>query len=312
MCATLGTVSLHKSANNYRTRALDMGAQIDDPSAQAWSRIALSSYSLQSAAWERGANEVDEALAIYTKMGDWRRWCVAAWTLPQLSQGKGNLALAHKQWMELHEVAIRRRDTRHQVRAQGGLFFNYLSLGLVDEAFICVDVASIVLDENPEMMPIEERLWCGMAAMKALYEENWAEAREQAHEQIIAISRAPLKFDLQDVFASSAEVLLALWERGEATKEEAQQGIKTMNGYTRSNAFARPRGIRLQARYAWLSGKEGKAQKLWQKSLTQAKSLNMPYEQALTLRCLGKFLQNSTYLEQADALFEQCGGSPKL
>jgi hypothetical protein len=288
-----------------------MGHQIDDLPAQAWSRISLASYSLPSGAWERGEIEVNESLAIYTKLGDWRKWCVAAWIMPQFSQGKGDLLLARDQWAELYDVALRSRDTRHQVRAQGGQFFNYLSMGQVDDAFICLDVAGIVLDENPEMMPVEERLWFGMAAMKALYEENWVEARKLAHEQIEAIGRAPLKFDLQDVFSASADVLLLLWERGEASGEEAQQGIKTLNRYARNNAFARPRASRLQARYAWLSGKESKAEKLWQKSVSQADSLVMPYEKAVTLHTMGHFLQNDDYLAQAEVLFAQVGGVPR-
>jgi hypothetical protein len=167
-------------------------------------------------------------------------------------------------------------------------------------------VAGIILDENPEMLPIEERLWHGMNATKALYEEKWAEARELCQEQIAAIGRAPFKFDQQDVFAASAEVRLALWERGEASATEVQEGLKALNNFARSNRFARPRAVRLQARYAWLSGNKGKAQKLWRKSLSLAESLHMPYEKALTLQYLGKYLENSSYQTEAEALFKIC------
>jgi class 3 adenylate cyclase/tetratricopeptide (TPR) repeat protein len=312
MCATLGTISFNGMAENYRLRAVDMAEEIGDLPAKAWSRIALSSYSLWIGAWERAEQEMNEALDIYSQISDWRKWCVAAWSLPQVIQSKGNLERARQSWAEVYDVAQRSGDTRHQVRSRGGQMFNYLSMGLIDEAFICVDAAGIVLDENPEMLPVEERLWFGMNAMKCLYEENWVEARALAHEQIAAIGRAPLKFDLQDVFAASAEILLALWGRGEATQKEAQQGIKVLNGYARSYAFARPRATRLQARYAWFSGNEGKAEKLWQKSLSQADSLSMPYEKALTLNCIGHFLKNEDYLHQANVLFEQVGGMPLL
>ncbi len=303
MCATLGTISLDKSAQNYRTRALAMADQIDDLPAQAWSRIPLSSYSLQSGAWDRGTAEIEEALDIYTRLGDWRKWCIAAWTLPQISQGQGKLTLANQQWRELYDVALRSQDTRHQVRAKGGQFFNHLSLGQTQKAYDCLAIVSSVLDEHPEMMPVEERLWFGMIAKKALAEEKWQKARELAHAQMAAISRAPLKFDLLDVFAASAEVMLILWERDFATQKEAQHGIKTFKGYARSYPFARPRFIRLQARYAWLSGQTGKAQKLWQKSLAQANALNMPYEKALSLQCMARYLKNDDYQSQADTLF---------
>jgi hypothetical protein len=179
-------------------------------------------------------------------------------------------------------VAQQSQDTRHQVRALGGQFFNDLALNRPAEAIACVEAAGIILEENPEMMPIEERLWLAMQAVQALHREEWAEAKRLAQEQIAAVGRASAKFDLLEVFASSAYVLLALWEKEEASAKEAWHGCKILKQYARTYPFAQPRSLRYQARYAWLSGKRRKAEKLWAKSLAQAEALAMVQEAALT------------------------------
>jgi class 3 adenylate cyclase/tetratricopeptide (TPR) repeat protein len=282
MCSTVGIVGWHGVAEKYRQRALQTAAAIDDLPAKAWVQIPLASYSLWLGAWERAEEEVKEALAICEQLGDWRRWCVAAWVQAQVAQSQGALAPARDLWAEVYKVAQQSQDTRHQVRALGGQFFNDLALNRSADAFACVEAAGIILEENPEMMPIEERLWLAMQAVQVLHREEWAEAKRLAQEQIAAVGRASAKFDLLEVFASSAYVLLALWEKGEASAKEAWYGCKILKQYARTYPFAQPRSLRYQARYAWLSGKRRKAEKLWAKSLAQAEALAMVQEAALT------------------------------
>jgi class 3 adenylate cyclase/tetratricopeptide (TPR) repeat protein len=255
MCATFGTVSLHGLANSYRERALAISASLDDLNTKAFIQIPFSSYSLWVGDWARAEQEIDEALTIYSRLGDWRRWCVAAWLWPQVIEGKGDLEQARDLWADLYNVALSSQDTRHQVRARGGQVFNFLALGQTEEAFACVDSIGLLLTENPEMQPLEERLWYACQAIRALRLEQWAEARALAHELLEAIGRARFKFDLLEVFATAAEVFLALWEIGEAEASEAKEGCKVLKQYARTYPFARPRSLHLQARYAKLSGK---------------------------------------------------------
>lgn len=282
MCATLGAVSLNSAADGYRRLALAMESQIDDLPARAWSRITLSTHSVWVADWERAEKEIGEALEIYTQLGDWRLWGVAAWLWPQVAQSRGKLEQARDLWAELHAVAARSRDTRHVVRGRGGQFFNFASLDQWAEARQCLADVGSVLDENPEMMPMEERLWHAANATQALRDEAWATARDEARETLAAIGRARFKFDLMEVFATPAEVYLALWEQGQAAAVDAQAACKVINGYARTYAFARPRSLRLGGRYAWLAGNRRKAARLWAKSLAQADALRMPHERALT------------------------------
>jgi hypothetical protein len=224
-----------------------------------------------------------------------------------VAQSRGHLSRARDLWAELDAVAVRSRDTRHQVRSRGGQFFNHLSLGQPEAAFACLESTGAVLAENPEMMPVEERLWYAINATWALHLGDWARARETAHEQLAAIGRARFKFDLLEVFATPAEVLLSLWERGEASAEEARTACKALGSYARIYTFARPRALRARGRHDWLAGKHRQARRLWSDSAARATELDMPYERALTLRQMGRYLGNTEQLAEAEALFAQLG-----
>ena len=282
MCATLGVVSLNSAADRYRHMALALEPQIDDLPARAWSRISLSTHSVWVADWDRAEREISEALAIYTQLGDWRRWGVAAWLWPQVAQSRGQLARARDLWAELHAVAARNRDTRHEVRGRGGQFFNFLSLDQPEEARSCLAAVATVLDANPEMMPVEERLWHAANAAWAVREGDWTQARASAQEALAAIGRARFKFDLLEVFATPAEVFLVLWARGEASAAETESACKVLASYARTYAFARPRALRVRGQYARMAGNAKQAARLWAKSVEQAAALDMPHERALT------------------------------
>jgi class 3 adenylate cyclase/tetratricopeptide (TPR) repeat protein len=282
MCATLGTVSLNGAAERYRRRAIHTAAESDDLPTRAWIQIPLSVHSLWVGNWDRAEAEIGEALDIYSRLRDWRRWSVAAWVWPQVAESRGELDHAAGLWEQLYEVALRSRDTRHQVRCRGGQFFNFMALGKPDEALACLSDVGATLRDNPEMMPVEERLWHAVNAKAALHLGDAGKAREEAHALLGAIERARFKFDLLPVFASAAEVFLALWEQDRTTVDEAQLGCRALNGYARTYRFARPRALRCQGRLEWLAGKETKALKLYARSVAQAEALGMGHEVALS------------------------------
>ena len=307
MCPTFGAVNMRRLADHYRRLAVATAADVADPPALAWMQISLSNYSLWIGEWDRAEQEVGIALDLYSRLGEWRRWCVAAWVWPQIAQGKGELRRARELWGELITVAVRSNDTRHQVRGQGGQFFNYLALGETAAALACRDAVAVIMADNPEMTVVEERLWHGMNAVAALHHGDYKRAGACAREQLAAIGRNRLKFDLLEVLATPAEVLTELWEKGEATQPEAEQGCKAMDSYARTYAFGRPRALRLRGRCAWLAGQPNKAARLWRDSLNQAKVLSMPYERALTLREIGRRAGDGAAIAEAEQLLRDLG-----
>ena len=96
---------------------------------------------------------------------------------------------------------------------------------------------------------------------------------EEVQKLLEAIGRAQFKFDLIDVFATPAEVLLALCARGKADARDVRPCIKVLNRYAWSYRFARPRALRNAGWQAWLSGDEQQAMKRWRDSLAQGVGL---------------------------------------
>lgn len=304
--ATTTAIASRSIADGYRARAMALDADNDDLAARAAIQIPLSVDSVWVGAWDRAEAEIAVALDIYSRLGEWRRWGVAAWLLPQVSQAQGRLAEARERWAELYGVTLRSEDTRHQVRSRGGQFFNFLTLDQPDQALVAAAEVDELLAQNPEMVPVEERMWHGVRAARALLTGDTAEALEQARLQLEATGRASLKFDLLDVFAGPAEVLLRLWEQGAATAADAQEGCKAISSFARFYPFARPRADRLNGRYAWQAGKAQQAEKLWDRGLARAEALAMPYERALILADRGGALGRADDLAEAEALRLQC------
>ncbi len=309
MTATFAMVSLNSLAESYRMRALTLAEQTDDLVARAAVQIPFSVYSVWIGEWDRAERETAVALDIFSRLGEWRRWGVAAWILPQVAQNRGELVRARDLWGELYEVALRSEDTRHQVRSRGGQFYNSLERGETEEALRYAAEVDSLLSDHPEMVPVEERMWLGLRATRALQQGDFAEARQLVHDQLAAFGRASLKIDLLDVFTSPAEVLLTLWEQGMATAKEAEQGCKVISGYGRTYSYARPRANQLNGRYAWQAGKQAKAEKLWAKSLAQADKLGMVHERALTLAVMGRALNRPDYQAEAAELLAECRSS---
>jgi class 3 adenylate cyclase len=301
MTATFANVGVNRLAENYRTRALAVTDELDDPATKAWLLIPLGIYSLWIGRWDRAESEIKESLDIYARMGDWRRWAVAGWLWPQIAVGRGEPIAGHERWIGFRDTVRQKDDTRHQVRALGGLFFNHLSLGRAAEAWDCLDDVRALVDANPELLAIEERLWFAMNGTQALAMGDAARARAMAHEQIAAMGRARFKADLLEVFAAPAEVLLALFEQDACEAREAEDGCKALSQFARTYAFARPRAARARGRFAWLKGDSRAAEKHWGESLEQAERLRMPYERALTLRLMGRSLNDAAQAEEGEA-----------
>jgi hypothetical protein len=301
MTATFANVGVNTLAESYRTRALAVTDELDDPATKAWLLIPLGIYSLWIGRWDRAENEIKESLDIYTRMGDWRRWAVAGWLWPQIAVSRGEPVVGYERWTGFSETVRQKDDTRHQVRALGGLFFNHLSLGRTAEAWDCLDDVKALVNANPELLAIEERLWFSMNGTQALAMGDVARARSMAHEQIAAMGRSRFKADLLEVFAAPAEILLTLLEQDACDAREAEDGCKALGQFARTYAFARPRAARARGRFAWLKGDSRAAEKQWRKSLDQAERLKMPYERALTLRLMGRSLNDAAQAEEGEA-----------
>ncbi|MCP4357229.1 MAG: AAA family ATPase [Chloroflexi bacterium] len=120
-------------------------------------------------------------------------------------------------------------------------------------------------------------------------------------------------------YANPAEVYLALWVQAyqePSLPKLAQQACKTLNSYARIFTIGKPRAYLMQGLYAWRKGKKRKAHQLWQKGLTAAEPLNMPYEQGRLHYEIGRhadeFVDQQNYLQKALAIFKRLGATYDL
>lgn len=299
LSTTLGFLALTSLADSYRERALALAKDLDHLPTTAWIQIAFSSYSLWYGKWDRCSEEIDVAMDLNAQLGDWRLWGVAAWLLPQVTTSLGDLALARQQWAELYATALKNENTRHQIWSRGGLFFNFLDSGQLDEAGNCLRDVEKTVELHSEHLTIDERLWYSMQARYALEQGLFTSAREWTDGLIEAIHRSKFKYDLIDVFSTPAEVRLRLWPEGMATASEIKDACQILRSYAKKYPFASARSLRYEGVQNWLLGKQGTAQKLWQKSIVRADTMGMPLEKALTLESIGRLTGDDQAATQA-------------
>ena len=157
------------------------------------------------------------------------------------------------------------------------------------------------------MVPLEERLQLALKATWAMLQDDRPAARAAVQDALEAIGRAKFKFDLLEVFAAPAEVMLGLWQRGEAAADEASQCVKVLGSYARAYRLGRPRSLRSAGTLAWLSGNQDKARENWARSMETAQAMSMPYERALTMREMGHRLGDSELLASSGSILTELG-----
>src|SRR5262245_30533576 len=91
----------------------------------------------------------------------------------------------------------------------------------------------------------------------------------------------------------------------------AAKACKILSRFVRIFPIGKPRFWLSQGRYYWLGGKPSQARQAWQKGLTIATQLAMPYEQALAHYEIGRHLEENDpdrqkHLGRAGEILTQC------
>jgi hypothetical protein len=116
-------------------------------------------------------------------------------------------------------------------------------------------------------------------------------------------------------FAGVAETFLSLWEIGgedqTSLKINAKEACQALHAFARIFPIALPRALLYQGWYDWTAGKRSQANHNWQKSLSLAEQLAMPYEQARTCYEIGRHLndeaESKLYLQKASDICTELG-----
>jgi hypothetical protein len=100
-------------------------------------------------------------------------------------------------------------------------------------------------------------------------------------------------------------------------KRQARRACCALHKFAKVFPIGQPRAYLWQGTFEWLSGRPYVARELWQKSLTAAEHLAMPYAQGLAHYELGRHLPpgapaRAGHLSQARDIFTQLGAAYDL
>jgi hypothetical protein len=124
------------------------------------------------------------------------------------------------------------------------------------------------------------------------------ESARRAANRVLEIIRTtkPIAHWNQIGLGATAEVFLHLWETAATTAEResmaaaARQTVEGQRAFARVFPFGQPFALLWQGSEEWLSGRRDAALVTWQRAITEAERLTMPYEEARARLELGRRL----------------------
>jgi tetratricopeptide (TPR) repeat protein len=293
----------------------------------AWIYQLIGNYLLMLGQFEKARTIFKQAIMIAKEVSDKRRWEESLCQLSILSYQQGQFKQSLKYAEETFAIAKNRGDIQAQQWGLCGQAANLLRLGKREKAGKLLETAI--------QLPIEERIvaekiWIHglLAVVQSQLGDNEAAFHEARRAARWIARTKPANIRCLEGYAGVAEIYLWRWKmikqeiedrKNAITTEkeyhriqEAQAGAKqacqALHRYSKVFIIARPRAWLWQGVYDWQSGKTKKAHQAWQKSLSIATELKMPYEQALVYQEMGQHPEipgQPQHLEQAQTLFEE-------
>lgn len=312
---SLGTIPMHQAAQNYRQRALKVIAQAKNP--QSWtvgsSYQAIFIYRLGVGEWEASRQELEQALEIFTRLGDPRRCEETLAMLGHLSHHQGYFEEAELRWKAAYESSIRRSDRHSIAKCLLGLADTTLRLGTPEH----LTRLEVMLEQLESLVPEvnDFHFQAGYQSLRGVYacrQGDPVTARQAIQTAYTMLRTNNIRVSYAtDLHSHIAEGYLHLYEAQQDTAmlKNLENISKTFLKYARIFPIAAPRSHLMMGIVAWYHGEHGKAEAYWRQSIKLAQQLDMPYELGLAYEQFGKRLQQSAYQEQAKRYFQQVNAS---
>jgi class 3 adenylate cyclase/tetratricopeptide (TPR) repeat protein len=314
LCLAAGSIPIHPLARIYSRRALEIARIADPIGSLAYVRFTTSVYRIGTARWDEAQEALDEAEAIFERLGDLRLLGDTRTAQGMLGIYRGHFEAAGTLFAKLYDHAVRYESLQHQVWASLGKAASELRCGRPAEATHVLERALELLVEHPD--PAEQIQAYGLlaAARWRQGEHAAALAAASAAADLMTKNKRPTAFYLFEGYTGVAEVHLDRWAAGDrspATKQAARQASAALHTFARIFPIGKPRDLLVNGRLLHLSGRTRRAQAAWRASLSTAQRLSMPLDTALGHTQLGHLLtgtpQGQWHLEQARTLQHQLG-----
>jgi class 3 adenylate cyclase/tetratricopeptide (TPR) repeat protein len=296
----------------YHHRGMALAARAQHPVALAFADFGLGCHELHKRCNAKAAfDHYRSAWAAFSESGDFRRWgCsmyFAGWALRLMGEVEESLTL--------HREAARAGEDAgdHHVWGWGlhGIGRTLWQRGRPDEAVGKLELAIELFESVPDY----QLVMCAKGDLGRCY------LRQGKLDEAVAVleeSRDTIESKrFHGAFCTEtrnalAEAYLAAAEQAEgsarrAALRKAKAACRAALRHSRVNPEGGPGARRLQGTYEWLRGKPARAERWWRRALAAAEALESSFEQAETLREIGKRTGDTRSIEQADALLKPIG-----
>ena len=106
-----GLLGLRRLARTYRRHALDTADTVGDPPARGWVLGAVGISCLGMGQMEEARKALDQAIALYQRLGDWQHWGVCLAMAAQAAYWSGDFHRGVDLWTQLYATAQAGRST---------------------------------------------------------------------------------------------------------------------------------------------------------------------------------------------------------
>ncbi len=288
---TSGLLGLHPVARRYFDRARAAARGNTDPTEVAFTFLVEAVYLGSLGRWSRAEKMADDAARRLRALYDPTLLEMAITTLGHIEYYTGRLEQACQRYREVLSSARARASHQH---ATWGLFSigrSLLPMGRPAEARELLSEAREALRLRPELQ--SEIICTGLLAAATLRCGDEPLALELAEETLAIVRRSrPVGFPELEGYRGAAEAFVALGERGAAAvraRDGAEQMARQLARIARVFPIARP-ALRLhRSELARLAGNAAAARREAAHSLTLARQLELPRDEALAFISLSRF-----------------------
>jgi serine/threonine protein kinase/tetratricopeptide (TPR) repeat protein len=318
MCVAAAVIPLHGLARIYARKAREVAQMVDPDSTLGYSMIISSIYSLGICQWETAEDMALQALRIFQRIGDWRRWEIAISCQARASFFQGDFRRSAREYSQLYEKALRRGDRQNQLLGLQGQAMTQLRRGHVQKVFQLLDAMDYETLSDEYAI---EKLWaCAILARTRLLQSQRELALKAAERAMSLFASSDPRIASAVAYMLATEVVLELYETSGLGNTPEQKTLMNMARLCCRNLarFARvfpvcqPSVNLWEGFYVWHEGKTGRARRLWQKSLRSAMKLKMPLDCGLAHYEIGRHASGAEFAEHLSAAcktFSELGAS---
>ena len=162
LCLAAGSIPIHPLARIYSRRALEIARIADPLGSLAYVRFTTSVYRIGTARWDEAQEALDEAEAIFERLGDLRLLGDTRTAQGMLGIYRGHFEAAGALFTRLYDHAVRYESLQHQVWASLGKAASELRCGRPAEAAHVLERVLELLVEHPD--PAEQIQAYGLLA----------------------------------------------------------------------------------------------------------------------------------------------------